>query len=309
MLLIITALLPVFIVIMLGYLLRTRGAIDATAWHGLENLCYFVLFPVLLVKTMAVADMNTAAVARYAGALLFAVFAMSGLLLAAWPLLKRGFGISPAAFTSLFQGATRWHGFIALSIAGLVIGEQGVLYMAITMAVLIPPLNVINVTVLAHFSEAESNLAGLLANLLRNPFIIATALGTFLNVTGLGLTTLLYNVADIVGSAALGMGLLTVGAGIHLGGIREHRGRVVFGTLLRLVGMPVLMVLGCALFGVVGLPRMVALLAAAVPTGSATFVLARQMGGDAPLMANLITLQVLGATVTLPLVLWMSYFL
>lgn len=309
MLLIISALLPVFIVIMLGYLLRTRGAIDAAAWHGLENLCYFVLFPVLLVKTMAVADMNTATVARYAGALLFAVFAMTGLLLAAWPLLKRWFGISPAAFTSLFQGATRWHGFIALSIAGLVIGEQGVLYMAITMAVLIPPLNVINVTVLAHFSEDESDLAGLLAKLLRNPFIIATVLGTFLNVTGLGLTTLLYNVADIVGSAALGMGLLTVGAGIHLGGIREHRGRVVFGTLLRLVGMPALMVLGCALFGVVGLPRMVALLAAAVPTGSATFVLARQMGGDAPLMANLITLQVLGATVTLPLVLWMSYFL
>ena len=309
MLLIISALLPVFIVIMLGYLLRTRGAIDAAAWHGLENLCYFVLFPVLLVKTMAVADMNTATVARYAGALLFAVFAMTGLLLAAWPLLKRWFGISPAAFTSLFQGATRWHGFIALSIAGLVIGEQGVLYMAITMAVLIPPLNVINVTVLAHFSEDESDLAGLLAKLLRNPFIIAPGLGTFLNVTGLGLTTLLYNVADIVGSAALGMGLLTVGAGIHLGGIREHRGRVVFGTLLRLVGMPALMVLGCALFGVVGLPRMVALLAAAVPTGSATFVLARQMGGDAPLMANLITLQVLGATVTLPLVLWMSYFL
>ena len=309
MLLIISALLPVFIVIMLGYLRRTRGAIDAAAWHGLENLCYFVLFPVLLVKTMAVADMNTATVARYAGALLFAVFAMTGLLLAAWPLLKRWFGISPAAFTSLFQGATRWHGFIALSIAGLVIGEQGVLYMAITMAVLIPPLNVINVTVLAHFSEDESDLAGLLAKLLRNPFIIATVLGTFLNVTGLGLTTLLYNVADIVGSAALGMGLLTVGAGIHLGGIREHRGRVVFGTLLRLVGMPALMVLGCALFGVVGLPRMVALLAAAVPTGSATFVLARQMGGDAPLMANLITLQVLGATVTLPLVLWMSYFL
>jgi predicted permease len=83
----------------------------------------------------------------------------------------------------------------------------------------------------------------------------------------------------------------------------------VFGTLLRLLGMPLLMYLGCQIFGVVGLPRMVALLAAAVPTGSATFVLARQMGGDAPLMANLITLQVLGATVTLPLVLWISYFL
>jgi predicted permease len=309
MLLVISALLPVFMVIVLGYLLRSRGVLDAAAWHGLEDLCYYVLFPVLLVKTLAVADVNPADVARYSGALLFAICAMTGLLLAGYPVLHRYFGISRAAFTSIFQGATRWHGFIALSIAGLVIGEEGVVYMAVTMAVIIPPLNVINVMVLAHFGEGEGNLGDVLAKLVRNPFIIACALGAFLNITGLGLTTLLYNIADIIGGGALGIGLLTVGAGIHLRGISDHRGRVVFGTLLRLLGMPLLMYLGCQIFGVVGLPRMVALLAAAVPTGSATFVLARQMGGDAPLMANLITLQVLGATVTLPLVLWISYFL
>jgi len=142
--------------------------------------------------------------------------------------------------------------------------------------------------------------------LLRNPFIIACALGAVLNVTGLGLPSLLYSSADIIGSGALGIGLLTVGAGIHLSGIRDHRGLVVFGALLRLLGMPALMFTGCLLFGVEGLPRTVAMLAAAVPTAAASFVLARQMGGDAPLMANLITLQVLGASVTLPLVIWLS---
>jgi len=50
-----------------------------------------------------------------------------------------------------------------------------------------------------------------------------------------------------------------------------------------------------------------ALLAAAVPTASSSFVLARQMGGDAPLMANLVTLQLLWAVVTLPLVIWLSH--
>ena len=63
---------------------------------------------------------------------------------------------------------------------------------------------------------------------------------------------------------------------------------------------------GCLLFGVEGLPRTVALLAAAVPTAASSFVLAKQMGGDAPLMANLITLQILGAILTLPLVIWLS---
>ena len=306
MLLVISALLPVFMVIVLGYYLRHRAVLDASAWHGLENLCYFVLFPVLLVKTLAVAAIDSEEIARFTGALLFAIFTMSALLLLAYPALHRYFSVSPAAFTSLVQGATRWHGFIALSIVGLLLGDAGVAYMAITMTVIIPPLNIINVMVLAHYGDAEGDLSSVLMKLLRNPFILACALGAFLNVTGLGLTPLLYNAADIVGSGALGIGLLTVGAGIHLGGIRDHRGLVVFGALLRLLGMPALMFTGCLLFGVEGLPRTVAMLAAAVPTAAASFVLARQMGGDAPLMANLITLQVIGAVVTLPLVIWLA---
>ena len=307
MLLVISALLPVFMVIVLGYYLRHRAILDASAWHGLENLCYFVLFPVLLVKTLAVAAIGSADIARLSGALLFAIFSMSALLLLAYPVLRRYFSVSPAAFTSLMQGATRWHGFIALSIVGLLLGDAGVAYMAITMTVIIPPLNVINVMVLAHYGEAEGDLSQVFMKLVRNPFIIACALGAFLNISGLGLTPLLYNAADIIGSGALGIGLLTVGAGIHLSGIRDHRGLVVFGALLRLLGMPALMFAGCLLFGVEGLPRTVAMLAAAVPTAAASFVLARQMGGDAPLMANLITLQVLGAVVTLPMVIWLSH--
>ena len=306
MLLVISALLPVFTVIVLGYYLRHSSLLDESAWRGLENLCYFVLFPVLLVKTLAVADIGSAEIVRFSGALLFAIFTMTGLLLLLYPLLHRYFNISRAAFSSLVQGATRWHGFIALSIVGLLLGDVGVAYLAVTMAVIIPPLNIINIIVLAHYGEIENNLLQVLGKLVRNPFIIACALGAFLNITGLGLAPLLYNIADIIGSGALGLGLLAVGAGIHLSGIRDHRGLVVFGALLRLLGMPLLMLAGCLLFGVEGLPRTIAMLAGAVPTASSSFVLARQMGGDAPLMANLITLQVFAALVTLPLVIWVS---
>jgi malonate transporter len=306
MLLVISALLPVFTVIVLGYYLRHSSLLDESAWRGLENLCYYVLFPVLLVKTLAVADIGSAEIVRFSGALLFAIFTMTALLLLSYRPLHRYFLVSPAAFSSLVQGATRWHGFIALSIVGLLLGDAGVAYMAVTMAVIIPPLNIINIIVLAHYGEAENDLQKVAGKLARNPFIIACALGAFLNISGLGLAPLLYNIADIIGSGALGLGLLAVGAGIHLSGIREHRGLVVFGALLRLLGMPLLMLAGCLLFGVEGLPRTIAMLAGAVPTASSSFVLARQMGGDAPLMANLITLQVIGAVVTLPLVIWVS---
>jgi predicted permease len=72
-------------------------------------------------------------------------------------------------------------------------------------------------------------------------------------------------------------------------------------TVIKLVLMPAL-VLGLALL--LGLPpisRDVALLFAALPTATSAYILARQLGGDAELMAALITAQTLLAMLTLPL--------
>ncbi|HEB96530.1 MAG TPA: AEC family transporter [Sedimenticola thiotaurini] len=306
MLSVVSALLPVFLIILLGAGLRHSRIFDQPAWRGFENLCYFVLFPILLVKTLATARIGGAEVLLFALSLLFAIFAMTGLLLLLWPLLGQRFGVTPAAFTSLVQGTTRWHGFVALSMVGLLYGDEGVTFMAITMAVIIPPLNIINVSVLARFGSARSDLRGVLGKLIRNPFIIACAAGAALNLSGIGLSGPLYHVFDILGGGALGLGLLTVGAGLHVGHVLGNRALVAFGALLRLLGMPALMFLGCLLFGIDGLPRTVAVLAGAVPTASSSYILARQMGGDHQLMANLISVQVLLAAATLPLMIWLA---
>jgi hypothetical protein len=63
---------------------------------------------------------------------------------------------------------------------------------------------------------------------------------------------------------------------------------------------------GAWLLGIQGLPLVVAVLAGAVPTAASSYILARQMGGDAPLMANLITAQILLAIVTLPAMMWLA---
>jgi malonate transporter and related proteins len=47
----------------------------------------------------------------------------------------------------------------------------------------------------------------------------------------------------------------------------------------------------------------IVVIASAVPTATAAYILSRQMGGNAPLMAEIITAQTLLAMVTLPLAL------
>lgn len=302
------ALLPVVAIILLGMLLRRTTLFSDESWLGMENLCYFVLFPALLVKTLATARIASGELLLYSAMALCSIFGMSLLLLLFQPLMRRWLGIDGPAFTSLFQGATRWHGFIALSIVGLLLGDEGVAYMAIVMAVIIPPLNVINVSVLARFTHGESSLADVMQKLLRNPFILGCVIGALLNLTGVGLPAQLFSLLDILSGGALGLGLLTVGAGLRFSLVLDHRLVVGFGVAIRLLGMPLLMFLAAWLFGIEGLPRTVAVVAAAVPTGSSSYILARQMGGDAPLMANLITAQVVLAVVTLPVMIWLAGF-
>lgn len=302
------ALLPVIAIILLGMLLRRTTLFSDESWLGMENLCYFVLFPALLIKTLATASIASAELLLFSAMALFAIFGMSLLLLLFQPLMRRWLGIDGPAFTSLFQGATRWHGFIALSIIGLLSGDEGVAYMAIIMAVIIPPLNVINVSVLARFTHGESSLTDVMHKLLKNPFIISCVIGAMLNLTGIGLPSQIFSLLDILGGGALGLGLLTVGAGLRFSLVLDHRLVVGFGVAIRLLGMPLLMFLGAWLFGIEGVPRTVAVIAAAVPTGSSSYILARQMGGDAPLMANLITVQVVMAVVTLPVMIWLAGF-
>lgn len=306
MLSIVNALIPVISIIALGMLLKRSAIFSAESWSGFADLCYFVLFPALLVKTLATAQLGTTEMLLFSGMVLFAIFAMSGFMLLLYPLLTRHFAVTNAAFTSLFQGATRWHGFIALSIVGLLFGDEGIAYMAITMAVIIPPLNIINVSVLARFTDANTSLHDVLKKLYRNPFILACIAGVSLNLSGLGLPEPVFSIFHIMGGGALGLGLLTVGAGLKLGLVLNHRFLVSFGALVRLLGMPLLMFTGAWIFGIEGMPRTVAVIAAAVPTAASSYVLARQMGGDAPLMANLITVQVLLSAATLPVMIWLS---
>jgi len=58
--------------------------------------------------------------------------------------------------------------------------------------------------------------------------------------------------------------------------------------------------------GLDGLTRTIAIITGAVPTASSAYVMARQMGGDAELMANIMTVQVLFAAITLPLFIFIA---
>ena len=53
-----TALIPVFIIILLGYLFKRSALLPPAFWTGAERLTYFVLFPALLFEKLAAASFH-----------------------------------------------------------------------------------------------------------------------------------------------------------------------------------------------------------------------------------------------------------
>ena len=296
------ALGPVFALIALGYGLHRYQIPGGDFWSGAERLTYFVLFPALLLSRLAATPMSIAGLWRLALAAGLLTGAMSVLLL----VLRRQLATNGPAFSSVYQGAVRFNTYLGLAAAAALYGSEGLAQAALLIGVLIPLVNVLCVAVLArHAGERPTPLAGTLRALARNPLILACVGGILLSLSGIGPPPGLAGMLDILARAALPLGLLAVGAGLRPLASAQAWRPLLGAALLKLMVLPVL---AAAIAGLLtlGPPESQALvLFAALPSAPSAYILARQMGGDAELMAAIITLQTGLALVSLPLMLWL----
>jgi hypothetical protein len=298
---IVTAILPVFLLIFLGSWLQGRGFPGTGFWQPAERLTYRIFFPALIVTTLSGADLAGLSVLPMAGALVAAILLMAAGMVAA----QRVWRVDGPAFTSMVQGAVRMNVYICLSIAGAVWGSAGLTVAAIAIAVIVPTVNLICVIALARWgTAAEPTVLGTLKQVVTNPLIIAAVLGALSNFTGMPIVV--GDVLDILGRAALPIGLLCVGAALDWPAVRRNARAVAQTTALKLVAMPALTAVMLWVFGVEGLTAAIALLFMASPTATSSYILARQLGGDATLMAGVITLQTAVSMVSLPVILTLA---
>ena len=114
---------------------------------------------------------------------------------------------------------------------------------------------------------------------------------------------------DLLGRAALGAGLLCVGAGLRVRHALKPSRDVWVGVIMKLIAMPVFVAIWAMAFGITGMSLQTALVCAAVPTAMNGYMLARQMGGDAELYAATAAVQTMVSFVSIPLFLVLADYL
>ena len=287
--------------------MRKRNIVPQDKWEGIEQVGFWLFFPAILAETLIKADLKTVPLTGVAATMLMAVFTMLLVMLALKPVLYRYWDMKGPAYTSVFQAGTRWNGFIALAIILKLFGEPGIAVVAVAMAVMIPVINFENILVLAAFASSERPpLKQVAKKVLVNPLIWGCMVGLSVNLLEIPIWEPMMTLLDLLGRAALGAGLLCVGAGLRIRHALKPSGDVWIGVLMKLIVMPVFVAAWALAFGITGMALQTALVCAAVPTAMNGFLLARQMGGDAELFAATVTVQTIFSFLTIPFVLHLA---
>lgn len=294
MLTIFLAIAPVFALILMGYGLRRGGIPSTEFWNLNDRLVYWVLMPALFFAKISAADLS-GGLGQYAMLLYAGFFAAIG---CGWLL---GRGIAAPQASSLLQGSARFNTFIGLAIAEAVFGTQGLQIAVLGSALLVPVVNVTVVTLMTR--QLGGGGKSILIGLVKNPLILSICAGVLFNLAGLNEVPVLHEIARILGSAALPIMLLCVGANLKIRGLSGSARIIGVSMIGKFLINPAAVLLAAILLGADPLTVQVALIFAALPTGAASYTLAREMRGDAPLMAAIITAQTLISFVTLPLTL------
>jgi len=288
-------LLPDFLLIVVGFVVCRYTALNRPVWDAAERLVYYLLFPVLLFNSIVKSPLQPAQTVSLAAAGVGTV--VCGIVLAL--ALKRWPGVDTRLHASGAQTVFRFNSFIALALAERLGGQQGLAWMALIIALCVPLCNVAAVWPLARHGGHSYG-----RELLRNPLILSTLAGLVANLIGLKFPEAVATTLQRIGLAALPVGLMAVGAGLRLGGLKASPGLAAAFMSLRHAVLPAIAIGLTAALALGVEQRLIVVLFASLPTASSAYVLAARMGGDGAFVAGLVTVSTLLGMVSVPI--WLA---
>ncbi|MDD3325194.1 MAG: AEC family transporter [Sulfurospirillaceae bacterium] len=287
---ILNSLIPIFSLILLGYFFKQIAFPAGDFWPLADKFTYYALMPSLLVYKLAVAKVALLSSLNLVATAFVAIF----IVLLSLMVLNYFVKFDNKAFTSITQGGIRFNSYVFLAFVDSVYGDKGLVFAAILMAFVIPLINVLCISVFAIYTRhGNFSFRAFFKTIVKNPLIGACVIGGLINFSGVALPLSVIKSLSILSSAALPIGLLSVGVGLELKYLRHAKKELFVSTIAKLFYFPLVIYGVGLLLGLDGQMLAIAVIFGAMPTAISGYILARELGGDVSLMASIITLQTL----------------
>lgn len=257
-------------VIAAGYLVGRLRLLGEHAPFVLSRLVFFVLTPCLLFSLLAHADpavlfSSRLAVSALAAITCFVLFTVVALLV-----FRRG--AADTVIGALGSGYVNANN-IGIPVAAYVLGDAT--YSAPVVLVQLLVFAPIALAILDAATSGRVSVGRVLLQTIRNPLIIASALGTLIAVTGVELPEQVFEPFRLIGAAAVPVVLIGFGMSLSRSRILEAgsgRRDVILASTLKLIVMPfAAFVLARFVFGMTGHELFAIVVLAALPSAQNVF--------------------------------------
>jgi malonate transporter and related proteins len=293
--------LPVFAIIVTGWLAGWLGYISRSLADGLVHFAYNVAMPALLFVTIAQEPAGHLLEWRF----LLAFGGGSILCFALVFLPVRAGGKRDLASSTIYgmTAAMTNTGFVALPILHAIYGQPAVLPAAVAtvfVAAVMFPVTVVLLESDRHSARGPSaRPIVLVLQIVLNPMVLSTLVGLAWTIAGLPIPAPVAAYLNILAAALTPCALFAIGLGLSVEGLRANFKVSVVLAAVKLVIMPLIVYGLCVASGLSPLYTIAAVVCAAVPTAKTVYVLSHEYKVEEPLVAATVSITTMVSVATL----------
>ena len=275
-----STIIPIFAIVLLGWQARRRGFTPPEFLGPANRLVYYLAIPAFIFRSISKASLAS----QFQGTTLFITLgAAAGAYAIAWSicLMRR----MPAERAGTFI-QTAGHGnlgYVGLSIAFYFLGDSGLARAGIIAGFLMIVQNTLSVIVLqTHAPDGRHlNLRALLAKIFGNPVIGSALAGILASALQIPIPLVVQRSLDMLSGLGPPTALLLIGASLSLAVMRENLRPILAAVLIKLILLPGIGLLVYRGFQLPAADYVPGLILLASPTATVTFVMSKEMQGDA----------------------------
>ena len=299
---------PIFLLILLGYALTRIHLWDDSFLAIANNLCFKCLLPVLLFYNVASADIFEVFNGKLILYVCTCACVLCGLLFLIVPLFVKDNKRRGVMIQGTFRSNFLLFGVpLGLSIGGV----EGSVLAAVVASFYVPMINLLSVVSLYVFSDSKNkNLKSALLGIVKNPLIIGGVSGLLFSVVrnsiGFEIPTMIDSTLVNIKSIATPFAFMVLGGDLKFGNMLRNIKISIFSVLGKIVVIPTLMLTLSALLGFDQLEMAILIAVFATPNAVSSYAMARNYEADHELAGEIITLGTLFSILTMFVVIVLS---
>jgi len=299
-----TTIVPIFVIILLGWMLRNFGFMQVAFIEPANRLVYYLAIPAMVFRSISKASL---AVQFDGWVVLLTMLSICMVFAVAWwltvvrhmPQRHRGTFIQNSFHGNL--------GYIGLAVSFYYLGSNGLVRASILAGFMMILQNLLAVIALQIHSPqvpVSQKKGVVVLKILGNPIILSALAGIFVSLTAFPVPEVLGRCLDILSDLALPMALLIIGASLSFDMVPSRLKSVLTTGVLKLLMLPAAGLMLFRLFNVDSELILPAIILLASPTATVTYVMAKEMHGDSEFAVVAISVNTLLSAVTYTI--WLS---